>query len=714
MAIGNPVAVHLRLVLASLLASTTIGAHGQTASADGQTASADGQTASPDAKYSLETIVVSASAMKEDAANLAASYSLMDGEKLFERSQATLGDTLSTLPGVNADNFGGGSSRPVIRGQTAPRVAVLSDSALLFDASDVSPDHAVTAEPLLIKRVEVLRGPATLLYGSGAIGGIVNVLDRKIPEAVPERRIEGSMGVRGSSVSDEMAGAIEATAQATDHLVIHAEAMMRDADDYRARGLDEPRVDGTYAESAIASLGASWVTDRGYAGIAYSYRDDDYGIPGHSHEYDDCHAIDAILHCDSHEHEDDEEEHEHGHAEAPEISLLSKRVDLRGEINAPFAGVERIRLRASHTDYRHYELEEGQVATTFLNDGYEVRVELQHAPIGVLQGVAGAQYVDTESAALGAEAFLPTVQSRSLGVFAVEHVEVGEQWHFELGARHEWQEHEPVNDEHGRPEFDDTATSLSAAAIWEVVPQWALTLALTRSERSPSPQELYARGVHLATNTYECGLVQHPYTCGGLENNADLETETSSNAELTLEKLAGAFTFSISAFRNEVDDYIYARTLDQFEDFRLIKYTQADAEFTGAEAEATYRSKEGISATVFGDFVRAELVDGGGNLPRIPAARFGTRLSAEAGAWGSELEYYRVDEQDEIADFESRTPGYDMLNLTLSYSPKVRNYSVFLRGTNLLDEIVWNHASYLAQVVPQPGRGLTVGWRVAF
>lgn len=700
MIIDNRLATAVRLALAGSLAGIALGAHAQNAGSD----------------RTLETVLVSASAVNEDAGSLAASYSILDSEKLFERSQATLGDTLNSLPGVSADTFGGGSSRPVIRGQTAPRVAVLSDSAILFDASDISPDHAVTTEPLLIDRVEVLRGPATLLYGSGAIGGIVNVLDKKIPSALPENRIDGSVGVRGSSVAEEKAGAFEITAQATDNLVFHAEAALRDADDYRARGLDESHVDGTYAESENASLGVSWVTDRGYIGLAYSYRDDRYGIAGHSHEYEGCHPHGSALHCGDHEEgEGEEHEHEEGeHEEVPEISLLSKRVDLRGQLHEPFAGVERIRLRASHTDYRHYELEEEQVATTFLNDGYEARIEVQHAPLGVFQGVVGVQYTDTESAAIGEEAFLPTVQSRALGLFAVEHVEVGEQWHFELGARHEWQKHEPVNDERNRPEFDDSATSVSAAAIWEFVPDYSLTLALTRSERSPHAQELYARGIHLATNTYECGLVPHPFTCGGLENNASLETETSNNAELTLKKLAGDFTFSVGAFRNDVDEYIYARTLDQFEDFRLIKYTQADAEFTGVEAEATYRVSESFSATVFGDFVRAELADGGGNLPRIPAARYGTRLNARAGALGGEIEYYRVNEQDDIADFEAVTPSYDMLNLTLSFSPSEGSYSVYVRGTNLLDEIVWNHASYLAHVVPLPGRGVTAGMKLSF
>jgi iron complex outermembrane receptor protein len=461
----------------------------------------------------------------------------------------------------------------------------------------------------------------------------------------------------------------------------------------------------------------SWVGERGYLGLAYSYRDDDYGVPGHSHEYEGCHPHGSALHCGSHDGGDDpvhDHEHEHEHEEVPEISLLSKRIDLRGELADPFSGVERVRLRASHTDYRHYELEEDVVATTFENDGYEARVEVQHGELGPFKGVVGVQYAQNEFAALGAEAFMPRVKSRNIGVFAVEHVEVGESWHFELGARQEWQKHSPLDDSRGRPEFDDSATSVSAAAIWQFVPDYSLTLAVTRSERMPHAQELYARGIHLATNTYECGLVPHPLTCGGVENNAALETETSNNIELTLKKTVGDLTFSVGAFRNEIDDYIYARTLDQFEDFRLIKYTQGDAKFTGLEAETTYRFSENFSATLFGDYVRAEL-ENGGDLPRIPASRYGTRLNANVRSLGAEIEYYRVNEQDDIADFESVTPGYDMLNLTLSYSPRgERGPSAYLRGTNLLDEIVWNHASYLAHVVPLPGRGVTAGLRVSF
>jgi len=691
----------IRFALAGSLAGAVLAAHAQ----------------DDDTDRILETVRVSASALDEDAKNLAASFSVVDGRKLFERLQPTLGDTLNALPGVSADTFGGGASRPVIRGQTAPRVAVLSDSGMLLDASDISPDHAVTAEPLLIERVEVLRGPATLLYGSGAIGGIVNVLDKKIPDALPQNRIDGSLGIRGASVAKEMAGAFEITAQATDHLVFHAEAMAREAEDYRARGWPGSRVDGTFAESQNASLGMSWVADRGYVGLAYTYRDDRYGLPGHSHDYEDCHPHDSALHCGDHEDGEHEEAHEHEHepGAVPEISLLSKRLDLRGELVEPIAGIERIRIRASHTDYRHHELEQQVIATTLLNDGYAARIEIQHAALGALRGVVGLQYSDTELTTLGEEAFLPRIRSRTLGAFAVEHVELGDDWHFELGVRQEWLNHDPIDDARGRPHFDDDATSASAAAIWEFLPEYSLTLALTRSERLPQAQELYARGIHRASNTYECGLVSHLFTCGGPENDASLKTETSNNAELSLKKLAGDFTFAVGAYRNEVDDYIQARTLDRLEDFRLIKYTQDDARFTGVEAEATYRVNDGFSATVFGDYVRAKLANGGGNLPRIPAARYGARLNAQADALTGELELYRVESQNQVADFEAVTPGYDMLNLTLSFSPGGdAGYTVYLRGTNLLDETVWHHASYLAGVVPLPGRGVTAGLKLTF
>lgn len=703
----NPLTIAVQLVVCALLAPSSWAA--ETSDADGLKDQA-----------ALPVVVVSALALSEDADQVASPYSIVDKEKITTSGAATLGDLLSGLPGVNADTFGGGASRPVIRGQTAPRVKVLSDGASVLDASDVSPDHAVTIDPLLAERVEVLRGPATLLYGSGAVGGVVNVLDNKIPTALPGDGFDGSVAVRGNTAARERAAAAAITAQLGSSLVLHAEGSSRDADDYRVPDWDERRVDGSFAESSNASVGLSWVSPRGYVGLAYSYRDDDYGLPGHSHEYEGCHPHGSTLHCGDHDDGhggdgDDGHDHEHEHGEAPTVDLASKRLDIRGEYADPFAGFERIRFRASDTRYRHHEREEDEIATTFRNEGQEARLELQHVPLGRWSGVLGLQHSDTRFSADGEEAFLPVVDTRTTGIFAVEHVQLNDAWHLELGARHEWLEHQTVNDPRNRPGFDDTATSFSGAAIWQFAPGYAVTVSAARSERLPHAQELYARGIHLATNTYECGLLPSAFTCGGAANDRAFGVETSRNAEVGLRKTDGDFTFGISAYRNNVDNYIYARTLDRFEDFRLIKYTQADAEFRGIEAEFSYRFSDAFSATVFADRVRATLADGGGNLPRIPASRSGLRLNGDWDRFGSEVEFYRVARQDDIADFETESPGYNMLNLTVSYAlGDSGNARVYLRGSNLLDDQVWNHTSFLASVVPLPGRNITAGLRYDF
>src|SRR5690606_24352740 len=421
---------------------------------------------------------VTALAVDEDANKIVAPYSILDDQQISQRGSATLGELLNGFPGVHADTFGGGASRPVVRGQTSPRVKVLSDGTSLLDASDISPDHAVTADPLLAHKVEVLRGPATLLYGGGAIGGVVNVLDNKIPESLPEQPVEGFVAFRGNTVASERAGAVSATARLGDQFALHVEGSTRDADDYQVSRWEEDHVPGTFSESHNASIGASWIGERGFFGLAYSYRDDEYGLPGHSHEYEGCHPHGSSLHCGGHDdHDDDHDhEHEHGHGEVPVIDLESKRIDLRGEYLEPFAGVHKIRIRASRTDYQHHEMEDDEIATPFRSKGYEGRIEIDHAPVWGWHGVVGAQFADTEFSALGAEAFIPDTESRTLGIFAVEHYELNDQWHLELGARYEQQEHTTLNDPRNRPAYDESATSFSAAIIWEFVPETTLAL----------------------------------------------------------------------------------------------------------------------------------------------------------------------------------------------------------------------------------------------
>jgi iron complex outermembrane recepter protein len=662
-------------------------------------------------------IRVTALGIDESADLIVAPFDVLGRDELLNRA-GTLGDLLNGLTGVHADSFGGGASRPVIRGQTAPRTKILSDGNSILDASDVSPDHAVTVDPLLAQRIEVLRGPATLLYGGGAIGGVVNVLDDKIPTAMPEKGYEGFAALRGNTVADEKAGAISLTGRATDNIALHFESSLRDTDDYQAAEWDEPRVDGTFSENKNSSIGASWIGEKGFVGLAYSYRADEYGIPGHSEEYLECHPHGIELHCGSHDEEDDHDhDHDHDHEEhaVPFVDLTSKRVDLRGEIEDPFAGINKVRFRASTTNYEHTEFEEDELRATFGNKGYEARIEVDHAAVMGWQGLFGVQVSDSTFKNGGEHVFMPTVDSRATGVFVVEHYQLNDDWHFEAGARYDRQSHRPVNDARNRPSFSDSAFSYSGAAIWNVGADTIMSLTYARAQRLPHAQELFSRGIHVASNTYECGLIAHPLTCGGVANNQDIKKETADNVELGLRKIAGAFTYSFSLFRNNVDNYIYARTLDQYEDFRLIKYTQRDAEFTGYEAEIAYQFSEVLSASLFSDYVRVGLTSTD-RLPRIPPRRTGGRITTElANGYNAELEFYRAASASRVADFETAQPAYDMLNLSANYSfGSDDRYQVFLRGSNLLDEDVRNQSSFLADVIPMPGRNLSAGFKMGF
>lgn len=664
---------------------------------------------------SVTEIRVTALGIDESADLIVAPFDVLDRDTVLTRG-GTLGELLNGLSGVHADSFGGGASRPVIRGQSSPRTEILSGGSSILDASDVSPDHAVTVDTLLAQRVEVLRGPATLLYGGGAIGGVVNVLDDKVPAVMPDNGYEGFVAVRANTVADEKAGAMSLTGQVSRNIALHFESSMRDADDYKAPDWAESRVDGTAAESLNTSIGASWIGERGYLGMAYSYRDDNYGIPGHSEEYVSCHPHGAALHCGSHDDDEDHDhdsDHEHDH-DVPMVELDSRRVDIRGEYLDPVAGINKVRFRASNTEYEHVELEADELAAQFKNDGYEVRVEFDHAAVLGWQGLFGVQHTDSRFENAGEHVFMPTTDSRATGIFIVEHYQLNDQWHLEAGARYDRQEHRPINDARGRPAFSDSAFSYSGAAIWNVTQDTIMSLTYARAQRLPHAQELYARGVHMASNTYECGLVPHPLTCGGAQNNQLLRKETADNLEFGLRKVEGPLTYSLSLFRNNVDDYIYARTLDQYEDFRLIKYTQRDAEFVGYEAELGYQFNAVLSGEIFTDYVRVGL-DGADRLPRIPPRRHGVRLAAQMGeTTRTELEYYRSARPTRLALFETATPAYDMVNLSLNYAPTGAPYNIFVRGSNLLDSEIRNHTSFLANVIPMPGRNISAGIKVNF
>ncbi|ABM42209.1 TonB-dependent receptor [Acidovorax sp. JS42] len=657
----------------------------------------------------LPEVTVSSSGLQLGVSEMTQPVSVLEGDALVRQREATLGETLDGEPGITGSHFGAGASRPVIRGMDGPRVRVLSDGSELHDASTVSPDHAVAAEPLLATQVEVLRGPSALVYGGGAVGGVVNVLDGKVPTAVPDKGYEGSAELRAGSAAREKAGAVALTGGAG-NLAVHVEAAGRDADDYRVGSgwAEGRRVPGSFNRTGTGSVGLSWVGSRGYLGLAFTRQNAKYGLPGHSHSFEGCHTHGNHLHCgshDEHDHDDDghDHDHDHGHEAVPVVDLRSERVDIRGELRDPFTGFSALRLRAGVTDYVHDEVEEGTVATTFKNKAHDLRVELQHEPVAGWRGVLGLQTGQRKFSAAGEEAYVQPTLTRQWGVFLLEEYRLGDwhgDWRIETALRHDRQSAEAQD---SGVERRHHGTSASLGAVWRFAPGYAAGASITRAHRAPTAEELYARGLHMATSTYERG-------------DASLRAETSRNIDLSLRKTSGDTTFDVSVFHNRIRNYIYGRTLDELDGLQLLQYSQAGATFTGMEGRVRQRITQRLGVTLFGDSVRARL-DGGERLPRIAPARVGLRVDANWRDWGGAVEWVQVARQNRVAAFETATPGYGMLNLGLAYNGRTGSgtpWQVYLKARNLTDRLAYAHTSFIKDAAPLAGRNVTVGVHVSF
>ena len=656
----------------------------------------------------LDTIRIKAHPLEQTSKDFAVADTVVDQKRLAQGA-VTIGEALSGETGISSNQFGAGSSRPVIRGQDGPRIKILQNSSENIDVSTLSPDHAVTVDPALAKQVEVIRGPSTLLFGAGTVGGLVNVTDSKLPTAMPEKGYEGNVGLRYNTGSDEKLATAGVTLGLGDQVALRVEGLKREANDYIApdyvhEGEKERRVDNTFAKGQTVNVGLSWIYDRGFTGISYSNRQDQYGLPGHSHEYESCHLHGLSLHCGEHDHDEDghdhdDHDHDHAHEAGPWIDLKSERYDVRTELDDPFAGFKKLRAQASYTDYQHDEIEEDTISTRFKNKGYDGRLELVHNPLGAWEGVIGTQYGRQKLELTGEEAFLAPNTTKKWSVFALEHAQFNDV-HVELAARAEKQKIDI--DDSSKKDFDGSAFSVSGAANWEFAPNYKLSLVTSHQERLPLAQELYADGGHFATNTYELG-------------NDQLSKEKSNNVELGFHYDDNTFDYHVHVYHNWFDDYIYAQTLDRYKDFRLVQYAQDKAKFYGAEAEAGYQISPIYKLSVFGDYVRGKIDND--NAPRVPAGRLGTKLNADFDDhWSGSAEYYHVFQQDKIAAYETDSQSYNMLNLGVAYSGKYSNvsdYRVFLNANNLLDDQVYQHASFLS-TIPQVGRNFSVGVNFSF
>ncbi len=653
----------------------------------------------------LDNIEVEASPLGGTVLDATQPVDILTGEALDDRKQSTIGETLQAELGVQSSYFGPGAGRPIIRGLGGSRVRILENGISTLDASALSDDHAVSAEPLLIDSIEVLRGPATLLYGSAASAGAINIVDNRIPKQ--QQDFSGAVEVRGNTVADEFAGVVRLDG-GFGAFQFHLDGFYRDTNDYDIPGFalsdallaDLPpeelaeQESGTLANSAIETVGGTFggsiVGDWGYAGFAFKTFDTQYGIPAELEE-------------------EEEEEGEGGEEEGGvSIDLEQQRYEFNAGLFNPLPAIEQVEFKLANVNYEHQELEGDEVGTTFLIDSTETRLELKHAPIGRLNGAFGIQYSDEDLIAIGAEAFIPANNTESLGLFLVEELSLGD---VKLSGGFRWQDDDIslANglDVNGITDRSFTAISISGGAIWQFAPDWQATFNWQRSERSPTSEALFADGPHIATQTFEIG-------------DPTLNEETSNNFDLGIHKYIGNWHLRADVFYNNIDDFIFLADTPDVEDGLPVRiWSQQDAEFYGFEAEASYLFEQtpigDLEWRVFTDMVQAEQ-DNGDAIPRLSPTRIGTGLDWHYGNLRANLNYYHVFARDDVASFETTTDSYNMLTANVAYKVYVGQSEIefFVQGVNLTDEVQRVHTSFLKDFAPQPGINFSGGIRGYF
>lgn len=662
-----------------------------------------------DDHHAPEEIVVTGTLIRARQ-DVLSGVAVIQAQELAQAMRPSIGETLQDIPGVSATSFGPSASRPVLRGLQGERVRVLTDGIGAIDVSNTSVDHAVVVNPLLAERIEVLRGPQSLLYGSSAIGGVVNVTDRRLPSKVPTEKVHvGAIATYGSAANERSLSASTDVVVA-DNLVLHADGSWTKSDDLRIGGFalspalraqaaasallpPDPDSDIDFAANAAlsgklpntsarawtAGVGATYVNDGGSIGVAYSHTDNVYGIPL---------RLATLPGQDQ---------------EAPRIALKQDRIDGRAEINANGSLIDKIAFRMGYADYKHSELEpDGTVGTTFYNKGIEARFELAQADRGGWKGVTGAQMVIRDFNVVGDEAFLPKNSSAQVGFFTLQQYESGP-WNLEAGARFE---HSRITSKpdasqpqffNGRLSFDTFSAALGA--MYEFSPQWKFGVNVSRTARAPAAEELLANGPHAGTEAFEVG-------------DPTLRPESVWSAEAILRGHGSRFSFEASAYHSWFKDFIFdARTgavVDGLPEYQL---GQANARFYGFEVQGDYTLAEfgdwKLKAEALADYVHAD-IDSFGPAPRIPPLRVQGGLELSSWKWDFKANVERVTGQDRVAPNEDPTPGYTLANVEVSWRPWGRDkpLSVLLSANNLFDVNARRHASYLKDYAPLAGRDI--------
>jgi iron complex outermembrane receptor protein len=635
--------------------------------------------------------------------------SVLSGADLTADLRPTIGETLSDLPGVSATSFGPNASRPVLRGFQGERVRVLTDGIGSLDASSTSVDHAVAINPLTADRIEVLRGPAALLFGSAAIGGVVNVIDARIPRRVPSEGVHVQGIATYGSAADERSANGLVDVSLGGGLVLHFDANYSESDDLEIGGFvlspqlrrdalasADPEIraladlrgtlPNTAARTSDLAAGIAWISGQNNVGFSVNRYDSLYGVPIRF-------SLDSAI-----------------EAEAPRIDIAQTRADGRAEIDAGDGLIDIVRLRGGYSDYRHDELEQdGAIGTTFLTQGYEGRLEFVQRTRNGLGGGFGAQFFQRSLDVIGDEKFLPANRTRQLGLFALESYDAG-RFRGEAGLRYE---HQTVTAEPdadlGNPALERSFNSLSGSigGSYAVAKDVRIGLNASHTQRAPSAEELYANGPHAGTQSFEIG-------------DPDLTQERSWGLELTFHASGDGYSLGGAVFHSWFDNYIFEqRTGVVQENLPVFQIAQADARYFGIEFEgsvtAAHAGDFAINLDGVADYIRAT-IDGVGPAPRIPPLRVLGGIEAQSDALTGRLEVEHVFAQRRLAELETPTRGFTFVNLSLSVSPfrAHRNSSITLSANNIFDVDARRHASFLKDFAPLPGRDIRLSARVSF
>ena len=697
------------------------------------------------ARSAIEVIDVHATPMHLSVMESATPVSVLSGETLRRQQAATLGDTLEKLPGVQSNFHGNVASTPIIRGLSGPRVLITQNGLDVSDVSRVGPDHAVASEASTAKQIEVLRGPATLFFGSGAIGGVVNVVDQRVPTSTETR---GEFVLETQTVNDQKLGTFNVTT-GVDNIAFYADGFYRDSNDYEtpvAPDIDDPDgahvVENSNEESNGFTLGTSYLFDQGYVGVAVERFEREYGVPGHSH------GGDTSVFAD----------------------LEQTKYQLLGEYNFTNDFLQSVHFRAGYTDYEHAEVEGGLLGTTFSNETEELRVELLHKPMAGWRGGISLHYKGSDVFAQGEEAFTPPSEMEMFAVALMEERHFGD-FLVQLGARaesvtldassvllpeldahehddeHDHDEH--AHDEHEGSEFvrqfavdqEFTPISLSAGVVYTINESYNVGVSLSRSERAPSASELLSFGPHIGTRTYEIGALFDLSEEGEFVlSQTAIDLETANNIDLTFRKTQGDVGFVFNAFYNQVDNYYFQEETGLFaesghdhdhdeeghgeeehsedehsDELPVYLFGSADAVLHGFELQVAWQTTDNLKLDFFADYVKARLKDGGA-LPRTSPMRVGSHVAYTLDNFRADLDITYFAKQDDISTFETETDGYTLVDASITYDISLGDIdlSVYLSGENLTDEEARVHTSFLKDIAPRPGRNFAFGVRGYF